>query len=135
MTASRDGMARVRDVAPSPAVCPGWLLELVTAVSGEALNAQGVLEYTNQVKALGRVRQALNEQPGSDDWLVLGRWLLADRSTRIISPSSQVGISDWIERRFKENTTNALAQIEQVAIGTGNAPLLERIVQARPAAE
>ncbi|MEI6394682.1 MAG: hypothetical protein WCT12_26710, partial [Verrucomicrobiota bacterium] len=135
VTASDDNTARVWDVAPPPTGYSGWLLELATAICGEALNMQGVLECTNQVQALGRVRQRLSEQAGGDDWLVLGRWLLADRSTRTISPFSQVGIPDWIERRFKENMTNALAEVEQVAVGTGNAPLFERILQARPAAE
>ena len=135
VTASDDNTARVWDVAPPPTGYSGWLLELATAICGEALNMQGVLECTNQVQALGRVRQRLSEQAGGDDWLVLGRWLLADRSTRTISPFSQVGIPDWIERRFKENMTNALAEVEQVAVGTGNAPLIERILQARPAAE
>jgi dipeptidyl aminopeptidase/acylaminoacyl peptidase len=135
VTASADKTARVWDVAPPPTGYPGWLLELSTAVCGAALNAQGVLEYTNRVQALDRIRRTLSEQPGSDDWSILGRWLLADPSKRTISPFSKVGIPDWIERRFKENTTNALAELEQVAVTTGNAPLLERVLQARPAAE
>ena len=123
--------ARVWDVAPSSAAYPGWLLELATAICGEVLNARGVLQYTNQVQALDQLRQTLSEQPGSDDWLVLGRWLLADRSTRTISPFSKVTIPEWIERRLGENTTNSLAEVEQVAIGIGDAGLLERIAQAR----
>jgi hypothetical protein len=117
----------VWDVAPPSAAYPGWLLELATAVCGEVLDVQGVLEFTNQVQALDRVRQTLNEQPDGEDWLVLGRWLLADRSTRTISPFSRVSIPDWIERRLKENTVNSLAEVEQFAIGTGDSRLLERI--------
>jgi WD40 repeat protein/tetratricopeptide (TPR) repeat protein len=134
LTAS-DNTARVWDVAPPSAGYPGWLLQLATAVCGEVLGARGVLEYTNQVQALNQLRQTLSEQPGSDDWLTLGRWLLADRSTRTISPFSRITVPEWIERRFKENMTNSLAELEQWAISSGDAVLLERVSHARPAVE
>ena len=138
VTASGDshaGEARVWDIAPPSAGYPPWLLELATAICGEELSARGVLEEKIQVRALGQVRQTLSERPGSDDWLVLGRWLLADRSTRTISPFSKITVPDWIEGRFKENTTNSLAELEQWAIASGDAPLLERVSRARPATE
>jgi WD40 repeat protein/tetratricopeptide (TPR) repeat protein len=135
VTASVDNTARVWDVAPPPAGYPGWLLQLATAACSEVLDAQGVLEYTNPVQAIDRLRQTLSEQPGNDDWLTLGRWLLADPSARTISPFSKITLAEWIERRFKENMTNSLAELEQWAISTGDAVLLERVSQARPPAE
>jgi WD40 repeat protein len=130
VTASGD-TARVWDIAPAPATFPAWLLELATAICGEVLSARGVLEYTNQIQALNQLRQTLRDQSGSDDWLVLSRWLLADGSTRTISPFSKITIPEWIEGRLGENTTNSLAEAEQVAIGTGDAGLLDRIARAR----
>jgi tetratricopeptide (TPR) repeat protein len=123
----------VWDVAPPSASYPAWLLDLATAVCGEVLSPRGVLEYTN--RPLDQVRQTLSEQPGNDDWLILGRWLLADPSARTISPFSRITVPEWTERRFKENMTNSLAELEQWAIAIGDTALLERISQARPAAE
>jgi tetratricopeptide (TPR) repeat protein/roadblock/LC7 domain-containing protein len=125
--------ARVWDIAPSPAGYPQWLLELATAVSGKVLSAQGSLEYTNQILVLDQLRQTLSEQSSSDDWSILGRWLLADRSTRTISPFSKVAIPEWIERQFNDATLQSLAELEQLARWTGDAVLLERVSQARPA--
>ena len=133
VTASWDSTARVWDIAPPSAICPGWLLDLATAVCGEILSPRGVLEYTD--RPLDQVRQTLSEQRGNDDWLILGRWLLADSSTRTISPFSRITVAEWIERRFKENMTNSLAELEQFAISTGDALLLERVSQARQAIE
>jgi hypothetical protein len=92
-----------------------------------------VLECTNQVRALDRLRQTLGQQGGGDDWLILGRWLLADPSARTISPFSKITIAEWIERRLNEATVNSLAEVEQLAISTGDAVLSERVSQARPA--
>jgi hypothetical protein len=121
----------VWDIAPPSAGCPGWLLQLATALCGEVLNARGMLEYTNQLQALNQLRQTLSERSGRDDWHILGRWLLADGLTRTISPFSKDTIPEWIERRLRENTTNSPAEVEQVAIGTADAGLLERISVAR----
>ena len=133
VTASEDRTTRVWDIAPPSATCPAWLLDLATAVCGEILSPRGVLEYTN--RPLDQVRQTLSEQRGNDDWLILGRWLLADSSTRTISPFSRITVAEWIERRFKENMTNSLAELEQFAISTGDAVLSERVSQARQAIE
>ena len=136
VTASRDA-ARVWDIAPPSAGHPGWLLQLGTAVCGEELSTQGALEEKNQdqVRALGQVRQSLSERTGSDDWLILGRWLLADPSARTISPFSGTTVPEWIKGRFEENMTNSLAELEQWAIANGDAALLETVSQAWRAAE
>jgi eukaryotic-like serine/threonine-protein kinase len=135
VTASEDNTAQVWDVAPSSAGYPGWLLQLATAACNEVLNAQGVLEYTNQFEAIDQLRQTLSQQTGGDDWLVLGRWLLAGASARTISPFSKITLAEWIERRLKEATMETMAALEQLAILTGDAELLERVSQARPAVE
>jgi len=91
VTASVDGTASVWDLAPASAGCPGWLLDLATAVCGEVLNAHGVLEGTNQTQVLDQLRQTLEGQSSDDDWVVFGRWFLADHSTRTVSPFSKLG--------------------------------------------
>ena len=62
-----------------------------------------------------------------------GSWPTAQRGPS--RPSRRITVAEWIERRFKENMTNSLAELEQLAISTGDAVLLERVSQARPAVE
>jgi hypothetical protein len=40
----------------------------------------------------------LEQAPGNDDWVVWGRWFLADRATRTISPFSKVTIPEYRQR-------------------------------------
>jgi dipeptidyl aminopeptidase/acylaminoacyl peptidase len=101
VTASQDGTARVWDIAPSGTGFPDWLLELAEAVAGGRLNPQGVLEATGQDPAsvIGRIRQQLAQAPTNDDWVVWGRWFLADRATRTISPFSKVTMAEHLKRQ------------------------------------
>ena len=89
VTASYDNSARIWDVAPSRAECPEWFLPLIEAVSGQVLNAQGILEATsvNRHERLTQLRRMLDQAP-DEDWAVWGRWFLEDPSLRAISPFS-----------------------------------------------
>ena len=95
------GAARVWDIAPSGTGFPDWLLPLAEAVSGHRLNPQGVLEATGQdpVTVISRIRQQLDQAPTNDDWVVWGRWFLADRATRTISPFSKVTLPEHRQRQ------------------------------------
>jgi hypothetical protein len=73
----------------------------------------------------------LAKAPTDDDWATWGRWFLADRSTRTISPFSKITIPDYIENRIKENTQASLDEAEMLAVG--NAELLKRITHASEA--
>ena len=90
--------AGIWDIAPSGTGFPDWLLPLAEVVAGERLNSQGVLEATEQDPAtvLGRIRQ---QASGNDDWVVWGRWFLADRATRTISPFSKVTMAEHLKRQ------------------------------------
>ena len=129
VTASRH--ARVWDIAPTQASYPDWLLQLGEAISGQVLNKQGVLEPTklNRLETLNQIRQKLNQEPGDDDWVVWGRWFLADRATRTISPFSKLTVPEYIENRIKEKTLQSLDEAEQLAVD--NPELLQRISEAR----
>ena len=62
-----------------------------------------------------------------------GRWFLAGRSSRTISPFSKLTVPESIENRIKENTAESLDEAERLAYG--NAELFERISKAREAVE
>ena len=149
VTASADKTARVWDVAPSQARCPVWLLQLSQAISGQSLNQHGGLGPTIVTNNMGRagsytagpitdkeraetisqIRQKLSQSPDDDDWVVWGRWFLADPSTRTISPFSKITVPEYIENRIRENTAESLNEAEMLA--AGNLELLARISEKR----
>jgi WD40 repeat protein/serine/threonine protein kinase len=98
-TVSLDGTARVWDIAPSSEHHPAWLAPLAEAISGQVLNKQGLLEPTqlNRADVINQIRQELNHTSEDNDWVVWGRWFLADPATRTISPFSKKTIPDRIE--------------------------------------
>ena len=107
--------ARVWDMEPTQARCPDWLLPLSEVISGQVLNKQGVLEPTrlNRAETLNQIRQKLNQEPSDDDWVFWGRWFLADRATRTISPFSKITVPQYIENRIKEQPPQSLDEAEQ----------------------
>ncbi len=131
VTTSSDGHARVWDVAPSPENHPAWLPQLAEAIAGQALNRQGVLEATqfNRVEIINRIRQELSRDPDQDDWVVWGRWFLADPFTRTISPFSKQTVLEYVQERIKENTAESLDQAARL-VGSDD-PRSQRIAEAR----
>ena len=104
VTASLDGAARVWDVAPSSEKHPVWLPRLAEAISGQMLNKQGVLVPTRLDRAdtINQIRQDLNHEPDNDDWVVWGRWFLADPAARTISPFSKITVAEYRRDQIKE---------------------------------
>jgi hypothetical protein len=131
VTASDDGSARIWDLLPANRIVPEWLLRLATAVAGESLNERGFFEPISEepLEVLQQIREQLTRESEDDDWIRWGRWFLADRSTRTISPFSKITVPEYIENRIKESTPESLDEAERLAIG--NAELLRRIAQAR----
>ncbi|HUD49225.1 MAG TPA: protein kinase [Candidatus Baltobacteraceae bacterium] len=131
VTAADDGTARVWDVAPSQETRPAWLPQLAEAISGQTLNKQGLLEPTRLdcADVLSRLRQELNGETNRDDWVVWGRWFLADPSTRTISPFSEQTVPQYVEEQIKEKTAASLDEAARLA--GDNDLLLKRIAEAR----
>ncbi|NOS71586.1 MAG: hypothetical protein HOP33_16880 [Verrucomicrobia bacterium] len=115
-TSPLDRKAHVWDVAPTQAGCPDWLLQLAEAISGKVLSKEGVLEPTrlNRVETLKQIRQKLAAQP-EDDWVVWGRWLLADRTTRTISPFAKLTVPEQVNRNIQENTLASLQEATRLS--------------------
>ena len=129
VTAS-DDKTTLWDISPGGSA-PEWLPRLADAVAGQHLNDHGAFEPLNEdpIRALEEIRAQLNRASADDDWTVFGRWFLADRSMRTISPFSKITVPEYIENRIKENTPESLAEAERLAIG--NAELLQQIEKAR----
>jgi hypothetical protein len=118
---------------PTNETWPDWLLLLADAVAGQHLNDQSFFEPLSKDSAetLKQIKEQLDHKSPDDDWVVWGRWFLADRATRTISPFSKITVPEYIENRIKENTAESLDEAERLAIG--NAELLNRIAKARNA--
>jgi hypothetical protein len=99
LTASSDGTARLWDVGFAPARCPDWLLQLAEVLCGCRLGKEGFLEPTtlDRAQTITRIREDLRNQPDDGDGVKWGRWLLADRATRTISPFSEMTVPQYIE--------------------------------------
>lgn len=126
-----EGSASVWDIAPSKVECPDWLLQIAEAVGGEVLNKRNVTEATklDRVEVLDQIRQKLEIASDDDDWVVWGRWFLADPGTRTISPFCNITVPEYIETRIKEHTADSLDEAAHLA--AGNPKLLQRVSEAR----
>jgi hypothetical protein len=128
---SKYGTARVWDLAPIQPGYPDWLAQLAEALSGKAVGQQGVAEEikVDRMAVLQQVREKLNREPEDDPWVIWGRWLLADQSTRTISPFAKITVPQYIDERIREGTSDSLAEAEMLAKGDG--ALLRKIAEAR----
>ncbi len=77
------------------------LADLAEAFIGKHVNAQGALEGVPG-DALTRAREAVAKLPRDADLTRWLEWLLADRSTRTISPYSQIGLAEHLAARADE---------------------------------
>jgi eukaryotic-like serine/threonine-protein kinase len=135
VTTAEDGYARVWDIAPSLGSHPAWLPQLAEAISGRTINKEGLLEPSrlNPAEVINRIRKELDRASDSDDWVVWGRWFLADPFTRTISPFSKQTVAQYIEDRIAEKTPDSLDEAQRLAFG--NKEMSERVAQARGALE
>jgi WD40 repeat protein len=94
---SGENEAWVWDMPPARGPCPDWLLPLSEAISGLVLSPQGLLENTSLERAetLKEIRRRLDIEREDSDWIFWGRWLLADRATRTISPFSKITVPEF----------------------------------------
>ena len=84
VTVSTNGQACLWNLSPPPGALPGWMPDLLEALSGKVLNAHGVLEPTQRDSAqlLASLRTQSAAAPPTDEWSAWLRWFLADRATR-----------------------------------------------------
>src|ERR1019366_7114471 len=107
------------------------LFEVAERNSGEHRKREDLVErrILDRAETIAQIRQYLKNQPDNGDGVRWGRWLLANRSTRTISPFSSITVPQYIENRIKERTAESLAEAEQLA--TGNAELSRRVLEMR----
>jgi WD40 repeat protein len=124
---------RVWDIAPAGTAWPAWLPRLADALAGQHMSDRGFFDplARDSIELIRKIKEEIAREPVDNDWAIWGRWFLADRSTRTISPFSKVTVPEYIEERIQENTEESLDEAARLALG--NAKLLKRIADAREA--
>jgi WD40 repeat protein len=122
--------AYIRDIAPVAGSVPSWLLRLAEAVAGQQLNDRSVFEPVLKPNdVLEGIGTELAAARADDDMSRWGRWFLADRQARAISPFSSVTLSQYIANRLQEKTPESLAEAEWLA--AGDAAALKQVAEAK----
>jgi len=81
------------------------------------------------VQVLEQVRQELKAEPDGNEWTSWGRWFLADRSVRTISPFSRITAAEHLKNLMESLSPVSIPEAESMAFEDTN--LLQRISLAR----
>ena len=100
------------------------LADLAEAVIGKRLTREGMLESVLPVR-LAEIRQQLVTLPANADFTCWLEWFFADRGTRMISPRSNVNISEYVEFRAKQ--ADPISWREALMLCPTNASALARL--------
>jgi WD40 repeat protein/ketosteroid isomerase-like protein len=114
---------------------PSWLGELAEATGGYHVNDAGILEPVQHPAELtSKASQQLQNSKEDTPIVQWGRWFLADRSTRMISPFSKTKISDPVvssaspagdgndQQTATSDTTQSLGTGQRTGSERGSAP-------------
>jgi WD40 repeat protein len=96
LIASQEGGASLWDLLPTEKTAPGWLLTLAQILAGQRLDDNGVFQILRTDP--NQTRKEIEDQlakSSSDEWSAWGKWFLGDRSTRTISPFSQIPVREY----------------------------------------
>ncbi len=85
----------VWDLLPNSKTGPGWLLTLAQTLAGQRLDDNGVFQIirSDPIQARKEIETQI-EKESDQDWAAWGRWWLADRAARKISPFSQIAVAE-----------------------------------------
>jgi WD40 repeat protein len=118
-TCGEDKSARVRLIA-IPTQPPTWLGELAEAVGGFRLSDAGGAEPVQDAQIrMSALRAQLAQTPEDGSYQTWGKWFLADRSTRTISPAATMTVREYVQRRVDEGGANNLTEALQMEPGNG----------------
>jgi len=132
LIASQQAEVFLLDLMPADKTAPRWLLTLAEMLAGQRLDDNGVFQVIRSDPS--QTRKEIEDQlekTKEEEWSAWGKWWLADRATRTISPFSQITVPEYIETLIRKGTPQSLDDAAELAIG--NEQLLARIMQARNA--
>jgi len=96
LIAAQEGGAFLWDLLPAEKSAPRWLLTLAEMLAGQRLDDNGVFQIIRTDPS--QTRKEIEDQlakSSSDEWSAWGKWWLGDRSSRTISPFSQISLREY----------------------------------------
>jgi WD40 repeat protein len=120
VTAGIDSTARIWEHPALPdGEVPDWLAQWATAVSGLELGEDNVVRELDKAEREA-IKEGIVAQADDGFYGKTVRWFYSDKKTRPITPFSRVSVSQWVEHRIRENTSESLAS---ALAGSPNHPL------------
>jgi WD40 repeat protein len=108
------GDAQLWDMPAATLPVPRWVCELAEALAGQRFNARGSSEPV-PLADLIQIRAQVLRSAETDAWTRWGKWFFADRDTRSISPSRQVTVPEFVQRRITEPASTRLREAIRLA--------------------
>ncbi|HSH93203.1 MAG TPA: AAA-like domain-containing protein [Roseimicrobium sp.] len=121
---TEDGAALAWEIMSPPLPVPSWLPELAESMAGERINDRGLTETVVQ-EEFAKLREHLTGLQGDAFYQRWGRWFVADRFERTLSPASSVPVTHYIDHRVQDNTPSSLR--EAVRMSPTNAVAVARL--------
>jgi len=120
------------DLPAAPLPVPDWLPALAESLGGRRFNENGGLEIVPAGEFL-RWRRAAELTPSTNFYSRWATWFFADRSTRNITPSSSLTVSEYVRRQAKEGNWPLMKNFvgEAARLAPTNGLALLRLARAR----
>lgn len=120
------GWVELWDVPVAPAPPPDWLPSLAEAVAGQVNDGTRSSQSDRHESDLFfELKAGLDQSPGNDFYSRWGKWFVADRATRSISPFADRSVDQHVRELIIENSFDSILQA--VSLAPANAIALARL--------
>ena len=120
------GLVELWDVPISPDSAPDWLPTLAEAVAGQINDGTGARQPGRHESALYfEIKTGLEQSAAADFYTRWGKWFVADRASRAISPFNEMPVDQYVRALIDENSFDSILQA--VALDPANARALARL--------
>lgn len=120
------GLVELWDVPISPDSAPDWLPTLAEAVAGQINDGTGARQPGRHESALYfEIKTGLEQSVAADFYTRWGKWFVADRASRAISPFNEMPVDQYVRALIDENSFDSILQA--VALDPANARALARL--------
>lgn len=113
LTAGEDGTARLWHLPIAQLPAPKWLPEWADAVAGMTLKIDGSIDKLSW-QTIQEVADQVTRLEGEDHYSKLGRWFYESPNHRTLTPSSEITLSEYVESRIRDSTTDSLEEAVRV---------------------
>lgn len=120
------GWVELWDVPVAPAPAPDWLPTLAEAVAWQVNDGTGARQPPqHESAAYFEIKAGLEQSPGDDFYSRWGKWYVADRAARSISPFADMSADHHVRELIAENSFDSILQA--VLMAPANAIAIARL--------